>query len=145
MAAADLVELNHIARESSDVKRLAAFYQQILGFEQMDTPNFGDVDVIWLRISPSLSMHIIQRDPQSSLPVSPYATTAASSVIRDPKQLSRGHHLSFSVSNFDSFVQTLKEKGIEVFQKTQPDGKTKQVFFFDPDGNGLEVMSRDAS
>ncbi|KAJ1696735.1 hypothetical protein LUZ63_005247 [Rhynchospora breviuscula] len=147
MAAAELgVELNHIARESSDVKRLAAFYQQILGFEQMDTPNFGDFDVIWLRISPSLSMHIIQRDPQSSLPVSPYAATAAaSSVIRDPKQLSRGHHLSFSVSNFDSFVQNLKEKGIEVFQKTQPDGKTKQLFFFDPDGNGLEVMSRDAS
>ncbi|KAJ3697055.1 hypothetical protein LUZ61_000760 [Rhynchospora tenuis] len=145
-AAAELgVQLNHIARESSDVKRLASFYQEILGFEQMETPNFGDFDVIWLRISPSLSMHIIQRDPLSTLPVSPYAVGAASSVIKDPKQLSRGHHLAFSVSNFDSFVHNLKYKGIEVFQKTQPDGKTKQVFFFDPDGNGLEVMSRETS
>lgn len=28
----------------------------------------------------------------------------------------------------------MQDKGIEVFEKTQPDGKTKQAFFFDPDG-----------
>ncbi|KAF3325166.1 lactoylglutathione lyase [Carex littledalei] len=142
MATAEGVQLNHLARESSDVKRLASFYQQVLGFEQIESPNFGDFDVIWLRVSPSLSMHIIQRDPQSKLPVGPYA---ASSSVRDPKQLPRGHHVSFSVSNFDSVVQKLKEKGIETFQKSQPDGKTKQLFFFDPDGNGIEIMSRDSS
>lgn len=31
-------------------------------------------------------------------------------------------------------VVILQEKGIETFEKTQPDGKTKQAFFFDPDG-----------
>ncbi|CAI9774059.1 unnamed protein product [Fraxinus pennsylvanica] len=54
----------------------------------------------------------------------------------------KGHHICFSVSNFDSFVQSLKEKGIEVHEKAQPDGKTKQAFFFDLDGNGLEVSSQ---
>lgn len=31
----------------------------------------------------------------------------------------------------------MQEKGIEIFENTQPDGKTKQAFFFDPDGNLL--------
>lgn len=29
----------------------------------------------------------------------------------------------------------MQDKGIETFQKSLPDGKIKQVFFFDPDGN----------
>ncbi|KAK9725602.1 hypothetical protein RND81_05G156400 [Saponaria officinalis] len=133
------VSLNHIARESSDVKRLASFYQQILGFEKIDSPIFGDFEVIWLKLpSSSLTLHLIQRNPSINLPESPYS---AVSPVKDPINLRRGHHVSFSVTNFDEFVQSLKEKGIDTFVKTQPDGKTKQVFFFDPDGNGLEVGS----
>lgn len=35
---------------------------------------------------------------------------------------------------YEDFFWGFQEKGIETFEKTQPDGKTKQVFFFDPDG-----------
>ena len=28
----------------------------------------------------------------------------------------------------------MQEKGIETFQRPMPNGKVKQVFFFDPDG-----------
>lgn len=138
MAAAKGVCLNHIARESADIKRLANFYQEVLGFEQIESPKFGEFEVIWLRLPPSFSLHLIQRNPSTQLPEGPYS---AASPVEDPKNLPRGHHLAFSVSNFDQFVQILKEKGIETFKKTQPDGKIKQVFFFDPDGNGLEVQS----
>jgi len=31
----------------------------------------------------------------------------------------------------------VQEKRIETFEKTQPDGETKQVFFFDPDGESF--------
>lgn len=34
----------------------------------------------------------------------------------------------------------IQEKGIETHEKTQPNGKTKQVFFFDPDGELLSSM-----
>ncbi|XP_057546930.1 uncharacterized protein LOC130825627 [Amaranthus tricolor] len=140
MAAAKGVCLNHIARESADIKRLASFYQEILGFEQIESPKFDQFEVIWLRSSlpPYFSLHLIQRNPSTNLPEGPFS---AASPIKDPSHLPRGHHVSFSVSNFDEFVQFLKEKGIETCEKTQPDGKTKQVFFFDPDGNGLEVGS----
>ncbi|OIT38328.1 PREDICTED: lactoylglutathione lyase [Nicotiana attenuata] len=130
--------LNHVSRESSDIKRLAQFYIEIFGFEKVEAPRF-EFDVIWLKLAPSsFYLHLIERDPSTKLPEGPWSATSA---VADPKNLPRGHHVCFSVSNFDSFVHTLKEKGIEVHEKTQPDGKTKQVFFFDPDGNGLEVSS----
>ncbi|GMH29253.1 hypothetical protein Nepgr_031096 [Nepenthes gracilis] len=138
MAVARGVYLNHIARESADIKRLAKFYQEVLGFEEIESPKYEDFEVIWLRISPYFSLHLIERNPHNMLPEGPWSATAA---VTDPKNLPRGHHICFSVSNFDSFVQILRDKGIETFEKTQPDGKTKQVFFFDPDGNGLEVAS----
>lgn len=28
----------------------------------------------------------------------------------------------------------MQEKGIETFQRALPDGKVRQIFFFDPDG-----------
>ncbi|XP_010909272.1 glyoxylase I 4-like [Elaeis guineensis] len=149
MGTVEGVRLSHIARESSDLERLANFYQEVLGFERIEAPKFAEFEVIWLSLpfNPSVALHLIERNPQSKLPVSPYGSSSSSppSTVADPRALPRGHHLAFSVSNFDSLVRTLKEKGIETFETIQPDGKTRQVFFFDPDGNGLEVQSREAS
>ncbi|KAJ8747457.1 hypothetical protein K2173_008754 [Erythroxylum novogranatense] len=139
MAIAKGVSLNHIARESSDVRRLADFYKQIFGFEEIESPAFGDFKVIWLNLHNAFVLHLIERGPSTKLPEGPYS---ASSPVRNPSHLPRGHHICFSVSNFDSFVRSLQEKGIDTFQKSLPDGKVRQVFFFDPDGNGLEVASR---
>ncbi|XP_047333736.1 glyoxylase I 4 [Impatiens glandulifera] len=138
MAAAKTTYLNHISRESSDVKRLANFYQEIFGFERIENPKF-EFEVIWLKLGDTM-LHLIERDPVTKLPEGPWSSES-SSVIKDPKHLPRGHHLCFSVPNFDSFVQTLKERGIEVNQRSLPDGSIKQAFFFDPDGNGLEAAS----
>ncbi|WMV47743.1 hypothetical protein MTR67_041128 [Solanum verrucosum] len=143
--------LNHVSRESSDINRLAQFYIEIFEFEKVEAPRF-EFDVIWLKLAPAFYLHLIERDPTTKLPEGPWSATSA---VADPKNLPRGHHVCFTISNFDSFVQKLKEKGIEVQEWTQPDGKTKQAFFFDPDGkvfnsitygsqsagNGLEVSN----
>ncbi|KAG6759351.1 hypothetical protein POTOM_035827 [Populus tomentosa] len=122
-----------------DIRRLADFYKDIFGFEEIESPKF-EFKVIWLKISPDLAIHLIERSPDTKLPEGPYS---ASSPVLDPTHLPRGHHVCFSVSNFDSFVQSLKDKGIETFQRSVPNRPIRQVFFFDPDGNGLEVASRD--
>ncbi|KAK9083840.1 hypothetical protein Scep_030311 [Stephania cephalantha] len=127
MAAAKGVSLSHIARVSNDVKRLANFYEEVLGFERIETPAFDGGEVIWMRLPNSkTTIHISQR-----MEAGPRLEERSGA---DPKRLPRGHHVCFSVTNFDEFVRSLKEKGIETFEKAQPDGKTKQVFFFDPDG-----------
>ncbi|XP_073303446.1 uncharacterized protein [Primulina huaijiensis] len=138
MASANGACLNHIARESTDIKRLAQFYKETFGFEQVESPTF-DFEVIWLKLGSSLFLHLIERNPNSTLPESPWSATSA---VEDPRNLPRGHHICIYVPNFDSLLQNLKEKGINVYEKTLPDGKTKQAFFFDPDGNGLEISSQ---
>ncbi|KAK9992637.1 hypothetical protein SO802_027622 [Lithocarpus litseifolius] len=130
------VSLNHISRESSDIRRLANFYKEIFGFEEIESPNFLEFKVIWLNLSSAFQLHLIERNPSNNLPEGPWSATAP---VVDPSHLPRGHHICFTVSNFESFLQSLKEKGIETFQRSLPDGKVNQAFFFDPDGNGLEV------
>ncbi|KAK4587310.1 hypothetical protein RGQ29_024144 [Quercus rubra] len=130
------VSLNHISRESSDIRRLANFYKEIFGFEEIESPNFLEFKVIWLNLPSAFQLHLIERNPSNNLPEGPWSAT---SPVVDPSHLPRGHHICFTVSNLDSFLQSLKEKGIEIFQRSLPDGKVKQAFFFDPDGNGLEV------
>lgn len=128
------VSLNHISRESSDIRRLANFYKEIFGFEEIESPNFLEFKVIWLNLSSAFQLHLIERNPSNNLPEGPWSAT---SPVVDPSHLPRGHHICFTVSNFESFLQSLKEKGIETFQRSLPDGKVKQAFFFDPDGKLL--------
>ncbi|KAG6574977.1 hypothetical protein SDJN03_25616, partial [Cucurbita argyrosperma subsp. sororia] len=139
---AKAASLAHIARESSDIHRLSEFYKEMFGFDEIESPNFGELKVIWLNLPSAFQLHLIERDPKSKLPEGPWSAT---SPVVDPSHLPRGHHICFSVSssNFDSVVHSLKEKGIQTFEKTLPNGKVKQVFFFDPDGNGLEIASRE--
>ncbi|KAG0552501.1 hypothetical protein BDA96_01G512500 [Sorghum bicolor] len=64
------LELNHIARETSDVVRLAAFYEAVLGFERIPSPTYSGFQVAWLRLPSSLdaALHLIERDPRRPAP-----------------------------------------------------------------------------
>ena len=131
------LQLNHIARETSDVARLAAFYEAVLGFERVPSPAYSGFQVAWLRLpgSPDVALHLIERDPTAApVAVGPGAEGAP------PAQLTRRHHLAFSVADYDGFVTGLKARGTELFEKTQPDGRTRQVFFFDPDGERCTAL-----
>ncbi|CAJ2650953.1 unnamed protein product [Trifolium pratense] len=130
------VSLNHIAIESSDIKRLTKFYKEMFGFEEVETPNFGDnhFKIVWMSLpSSSFLLHILQHVKNEEDDATP-----SSSVVKDPSCVRTGQHLCFTISNFHSFIQTLKEKGIEI---SETNSTIKRVFFYDPDGNGLEVVS----
>lgn len=131
------VHLHHIGRETNNVQALVGFYEEVLGFKHMETPSFGNIEVVWLTLPPCFSLHVIQRNPEARLPESPLNAPADSR--KDPSNLPTGHHLSFCVADYDACIKTLKEKQIPVYEKTQQNGKIKQAFFFDPDGNGLEI------
>ncbi|XVF38241.1 hypothetical protein REPUB_Repub20aG0083100 [Reevesia pubescens] len=140
MAVPKAAFLNHISREENPPTD-GVFVFQIFGFEEIESPDFGEFKVIWLNLPRAFPMHLIERNPLSKLPERPYSATSA---VADLSHLPRSHHICFTVSNFDSFVQSLKDKGIETSQWSPPNGKVRQVFFCDPDGNGLEVAGREA-
>ena len=139
MGVAKGASLSHISRESTDIERLAQFYEEILGFERIEHPKYKH-EVLWLRLGPSLNLHLIERDPKTTPAEGPWSADATSN---GPKNLPRGHHLCFSVSNISSVVQSLKEKGIEMHERPRGHKKTNPVYFVDPDGNGLEVVDAD--
>ncbi|XP_024386259.1 uncharacterized protein [Physcomitrium patens] len=101
------VHLHHIARETSDVNRLVDFYQQVFGFKKLETPqSFGDFNVTWLHLPPIYSLHVVERDPKSRLPESPFVVPSDANA--DVSALWRGPHLSFRVSDYDAAINTLK-------------------------------------
>ena len=59
--------------------------------------------VIWLVKPSAFTMHLIEFNP--SYPPNESNDTA---VVADPADIPRGHHICFSVTNFESFVQKLK-------------------------------------
>ncbi|GAU18846.1 hypothetical protein TSUD_228360 [Trifolium subterraneum] len=120
MAAGGVVSLNHIARESTNIERLTKFYKEMFGFEEVETPSFGaEFKVVWMRLpSSSFLLHLIQRVTNQNEAL----LSSSSSVVKDPSLVRTGHHICFSISNFHSFLHTLKEKG-----------------------NGLEIVSREES
>jgi hypothetical protein len=57
-----VVGLNHVSIETSDVARLRAFYAHVVGLQELKRPDFG-FGGAWLQLSPSVALHIIERDP----------------------------------------------------------------------------------
>ncbi|KAJ4722473.1 Lactoylglutathione lyase / glyoxalase I family protein [Melia azedarach] len=131
------VTLDHVARETSDVRRFINFYQELFGFEEIASFDTGSGRVIWLHLPGVFTLHVIEKGSKDSKPFSPPPNIAGF------MDIPCAHHFCFTVSNYDSFVQTLNDKGIQTFLSGRPQAtdKVKRTFFFDPDGNLLEAAS----
>lgn len=118
-------KINHIALSVTDLGESEAFYRDIIGLQQIEEP-FNDGLHAWFNVGSS-QLHIIE-----------------SADTRRERSIS--NHLCFSTTDLDSFVETLKENGIE-FRNWQgepnevtlrPDG-VSQIYFTDPDGFWVEM------
>ncbi|KAL4570404.1 hypothetical protein LXL04_026056 [Taraxacum kok-saghyz] len=89
-----------------------------LGLERIESAKV-EFQVVWLKQSPSFYLHLIERISNMKLSKGPWRADGA---IADPKNLSRGHHLCFSVSNVDEFVKTLEERNEKHKDKVEHDG-----------------------
>jgi len=82
------IKVNHIAVHVSDLEKSMAFYQSILGLQEIDEP-FKDGLHAWYDIGGGAALHLIEAD-------------------RVPTEISKTNHLCFSMSDMDSFIQRLK-------------------------------------
>jgi lactoylglutathione lyase len=116
---------DHIAIYVTNMERSAAFYEQLLGLERIPEP-FHDGLHIWLRIGPTLSLHIVGIAPNTT----PHDIT---------------HHMAFRTASFDELLPRLDTAGIPYRNfagdgriNIRPDG-IRQIYFQDPDGCWIEV------
>lgn len=118
--------VNHIAICTHDLKKSAAFYNEVLELKKIPHP-FKDTVHQWFSIGPGIQLHVIE----GNCPIVKHD-------IND--------HLCFSVASLPDFMKHLDQFNIKYgnwagdYKKTQlrPDGVT-QIYFQDPDGYWIEI------
>ena len=135
-----LTRMDHLTRTTTNVQRLIDFYVKVLGFKQLMRPKFP-FQGAWLELD-NLHMHIIQRNNLVNTPEDPFNNNGES--ISPPKAIQRSHHIAFLTEDIGKVVSALNKMQIQYFypQPVLRPGISKhyQLWFYDPDGNGIEVM-----
>lgn len=120
------VAIDHYAINVEDLSRSVAFYQKVLGLEEIK--NGTELPHIrWFRLGNTQELHIIEVDSLD-------------------KKLPKGVHLALAVSDFDRFRESLTTlnlpysdwPGTSNAVSTRPD-KVRQLYFEDPDGYWVEI------
>jgi catechol 2,3-dioxygenase-like lactoylglutathione lyase family enzyme len=114
--------LNHVALTTRRLDDSRAFYRQVLGFIEVQRPNFNFRGA-WL-FNYGLMIHLIE-SAQASDPSEEIQT--------------RGNHLALHTNDLALVEQLLNEHGVRFRKNTIADTGISQVFFQDPDGNHIEV------
>ena len=117
-----ITALHHIARVTTRPEESTAFYRDVLGFRQLERPNFNFRGA-WL-FNYGVQIHIIENP-----------SAAAES---DGEIDTRGNHVALAVDDIEAAKQILHDRGIE-FREQVNAGGIHQVFFHDPDGHCIEI------
>jgi catechol 2,3-dioxygenase-like lactoylglutathione lyase family enzyme len=137
---------NHLSKETENVDEMVRFYTKVMGFRRIKRPPFPFAGA-WLFMPPSTALHIIEKDPSVDLPEGPCAAVKKmgnwQEVAKNPASLKRGHHMAFRTEDLALTMELLKEYGIKFAENVVPQTGQRQLFFFDPDGNGIEICDCD--
>jgi lactoylglutathione lyase len=110
----------------SDLDRSAAFYEDILHLQALETPWGPAAPIRFYSLGGGRQLHVGLSEGR----------TAPDKNI----------HLAFAVQNFDAYLQFLSERGVGFANfpgsssdpQVRPDG-VRQIYLQDPDGNWIEI------
>ncbi|KAL4420681.1 hypothetical protein ABPG75_010337 [Micractinium tetrahymenae] len=132
-----LKAVNHVAIGANNVDAIARFYTKVLGFRAIPRPNIG-FPGYWLK-GCGIMIHVIQNDPTVPRTFDDWKDEYSS----EPEAwfIRRGSHLALEVEDFEEAERMLRRHGVEYSRHVLPDADMRQLFFYDPEGNGVEVGS----
>lgn len=125
------LSIDHITIIVADLKKTQQFYVDKLGMQPVPRPDF-DFPGAWFQAG-NTQIHATLASPEAGLPgIGDRENTLAS----------RGHHFAFVVEDCFAEAEKLKDLEIKILQgpKQRPDGAV-QVYFADPDGHVIELVS----
>lgn len=121
------MNLHHTSVIIEDCQRSEAFYRDVLLLEpSCERPDLG-FSGLWYDFSNGSQLHLLQLKCQSS--EKPLAQTASG----------RQSHFALSTSRFEQIIERLESKKIP-FSKSR--SGRKAIFFYDPDGNVIELIAK---
>ena len=118
--------INHYNLRSDEetMNALKDFYINIVGLKLGERPAFKSTG-FWLSAEGKDVFHL---------------SSTKSNEVRDHHVNSTFDHLAFSASNMPFYEKILTDNNIEYNYREVPEIGTKQLFFKDPVGNGIELI-----
>lgn len=129
-----LQSFNHIAREVLSLEKSKSFYEDILGFMLIPRPPF-DCEGYWLW-GYGLSLHLVETTNRIGR-----MQVKRLRIKHFSDSLPRVDHIAFITNYIDDVKATLDKEKV-FYKHDKPEGTgIEQLFFFDPDGNVIEVSN----
>ncbi|CAJ1364817.1 unnamed protein product [Effrenium voratum] len=144
-----LRRVNHLAIIVEDVGRSLAWYSDIIGFQQIQRPNF-DRHGAWLSMG-NIELHLIKGKPHTKRGQHPddlivchlaLEVTDASAVLRRLEQMQQEVKFEEVWWRQNVSVPTFETSRTAKFEShTDGEGKVTQFFLEDPDGYWIEICN----
>jgi catechol 2,3-dioxygenase-like lactoylglutathione lyase family enzyme len=128
-----ITELNHYLLVARDLERTRDFYQNVLGLELAERPDFG-FPGYWLKTGEDICVHLASQEAneirdQFLLKKHPRGTSGSGSV----------DHIAFLARDPREVHQRIQKNNVEMHFRSFPDAKLFQIFLKDPDDVTIEL------
>lgn len=120
-----LQAIHHWSVTVTDVSRAKAFYEGVLGLQEVRRPSFGFPGA-WYQLPDGGQVHLIEN---------PRSTALRGVATIDARET----HLAFRVQDWEEAIAELRSKGVEVIANARTLTGWKQAYVVDPDGNVIEL------
>ena len=128
-----LTELNHFLLVAKNLERTKKFYEDVLGLELADRPDFG-FPGYWLKIGDEICVHLASQKPNRTrdkylLKKHPRGTNGSGSV----------DHIAFLARDPEGVRDRIRRNRVDMQVRSFPDAKLFQIFLKDPDDVTIEL------
>jgi catechol 2,3-dioxygenase-like lactoylglutathione lyase family enzyme len=125
--------LNHYLIVSKNLERSKKFYQEVLGLDLAERPDFG-FPGYWMKTGDNICVHLASQAPNKIrdnflLKKHPRGTTGSGSV----------DHIAFLAQDPESVRNRIQKNKVEMHFRSFPDAKLFQIFLKDPDDVTIEL------
>jgi catechol 2,3-dioxygenase-like lactoylglutathione lyase family enzyme len=128
-----VTSLNHYLIVSRNLERSKKFYQDVLGLELAERPDFG-FPGYWLKTGDNICVHLASQNAnkirdQFLLKKHPRGTNGSGSV----------DHIAFLAQDPEAVRNRIQKNKVEMHFRSFPDAKLFQIFLRDPDNVTIEL------
>jgi len=128
-----ITSLNHYLIVSKNLERSRKFYENVLGLELADRPDFG-FPGYWLKTGEDICVHLASQKANKTrdkflLKKHPRGTTGSGSV----------DHIAFLARDPEAVRDRIRKNKIDMQVRSFPDAKLFQIFLKDPDDVTIEL------
>jgi catechol 2,3-dioxygenase-like lactoylglutathione lyase family enzyme len=128
-----LTELNHYLLVAKNLERTKKFYQDVLGMQLAERPDFG-FPGYWLKVGEDICVHLASQAPNKTRDM--FLLKKHPKGIKGSGQVD---HIAFLAKDPYEVRTRIQKHKVEMHFRSFPDAKLFQIFLKDPDDVTIEL------